>query len=404
MKKKLKNDRTVEKQEEVLQYQERREKRFSQRIKFEKIKPVLVLVFVPVFFTILFSAIYSNVYVQELPIAILDLDHSSTSRTIIQNFEKSTGFRVAYYVNTQEELKKDLLSEEIETGLIIPEGFEKEIKKKLSPSVLMLMDGTNIVIANNAYSYASTILGTISAGIELQYLQGGGIVQAEAESNLKTLTFADRILFDPQLGYFTFTFAGFLAIFIQQTFLSVMGPEFVEAKCKRESTGNNNLVTKLLRYTGLNVIGGLLCILAAHYFGHYPLHGNIYLILLLQIVFIAGLIPMLLLIASFLEDKATCAQFVMFMSIPTLLTSGYVWPVFNMPHGFLSVLKWIWPMYYYVLPIREVMLKGAGVSEISQYLVGGITFALVWLPISYLIFRMSGKVLKNKLVAQESCK
>jgi ABC-2 type transport system permease protein len=352
----------------------------------------------------IFSAVYSNVYVQEIPIAILDLDHSSTSRTIINNFEKSAGFRVAYYVNTQEDLKNDLTSGKIKTGLIIPEGFEKKIKDKQSPSALFLMDGTNIVIGNNAYSYASTILSTISAGIELQYLQGGGIIGAEAENDLKTLSFADRVLYDPQLGYFTFTFAGFLAVFIQQTFLSVMGPDFVEAKHKRRSMEKNNLITKLLSCIGLNFVGALLSILAAHFIGNYPLNGNIFLILLLQLIFIAGLIPMTLLITSFIEDKATCAQFVMFMSIPTLLTCGVVWPVFNMPPVFLNLVKSIWPMYYYVLPMREVMLKGAGLTDISQYLVGGVTFAAIWMPVSYLIYKISGKVLKNKSLPQEILK
>lgn len=397
MKKKREPSINVKEDEVVLPIKERKKmiKKGFLKANFEKIKHTLVLTVVPLIFTIVFAEVYSGVYVQDIPLAVLDLDHSTTSRYIIENFEKSAGFHVEYYVNTQEELKNDLLSGKIETGLIIPEGFGQEIKAKKSPSVLFLVDGTNIVIGNNAYSYASTILNTISAGIELQYLEGGGIVQAEAESDLKTLTFADRVLYEPKVSYFTFTFAGFLAIFVQQTFLSVMGPIFVEEKLKRRTIGGtkgkSTIITKLISYTALNFVGALLSIIAAHFVGGYPVKGSVLLILLLQVVFIAGLIPMTLLISSFIEDKASCAQFVMFMSIPTLLTSGVIWPVFNMPPGFMNLIKVIWPMHYYVLPIREVMLKGAGLLEIQQYLVGGLTFAIIWTPITYLLYRTSSK-------------
>jgi len=371
---------------------------------FEKIKHTLVLVVLPIVFTIVFAVIYSGVYVEDIPLAILDLDHSATSCNIIESFEKSAGFHVEYYVNTQEELKNDLLSDKIETGLIIPEGFGQEIKAKKSPSVLFLVDGTNIVIGNNASSYASTILSTINAGITMQYLEGGGIVQAEAESDLKTLTFADRVLYEPKASYLTFTFAGFLALFIQQTFMSVMGPTFVEEKLTRRKNDGiktkSTIIKKLIAYTALNFVGALLSILAARFVGGYPVKGSVLLILLLQAVFIAGLIPMTLLVSSFMEDKASCAQFVMFLSIPTLLTSGAIWPVFNMPPAFMDLTKCIWPMYYYVLPIREVMLKGAGLPQIWQYLVGGVTFAAIWTPITYLLFRKSCKGLQRKPVTQ----
>jgi ABC-2 type transport system permease protein len=393
---------TSEQKEDAVLLIPKRRKKVGAFLKanFEPIKYTLVLLAIPLIFTLVFSAVYSGVYVQEIPLAVLDLDHSATSRSLIENFEKSAGFRVAYYVNTQDELKNDLLSERIETGFIIPDGFGKEIKSKKSPSVLFLMDGTNIVIGNSAYSYASTILSTISAGVQLQYLEGGGIVGAEAESALKTLSFADRVLYEPKASYFTFTFAGFLAIFIQQTFMSVMGPIFVEEKLTRRamgaSKGKNSLLTKLISYTALNFVGALLSVIAAHLVGGYPVKGSVLLMLLLQAVFIAGLLPMTLLIASFNGDKASCAQFVMFMSIPTLLTSGVIWPVFNMPPFLLNFIKCIWPMYYYVLPIREVMLKGAGLPEIWKYLVGGLMFAAIWTPITYLLYRKSCQVPKSE--------
>lgn len=377
---------------------------FATKDHFEKVKQLLVLVIIPVAFTLIFSKVYSNVYVQEIPLAVLDLDNTSTSRAIIREFEKSAGFHVNYFVNTQKELNNDLLAEKIDAGLVIPDGFEKKIKKKESPSVLFLMDGSNIVIGNNAYSYASTILNTISAGIELQYLQGGGIVEAEAEGDLKTLTFADRVLYDPHMGYFTFMFAGFLAIFIQQTFLSVMGPVFVEEKlnrCKMASQNRKSTIIKQLMFCiGLNFVGALLSIVAAHFVGGYPIRGSVSILLLLQLVFMLGLIPMTLLIASFMEDKASCAQFVMCLSIPTILTSGAIWPVFNMPSNLLAIIKLIWPMYYYVLPAREVMLKGAGLPEVHQYIAGGITFALIWIPISIFLFwtRCEKRNLSSKFV------
>ena len=82
----------------------------------------------------------------------------------------------------------------------------------------------------------------------------------------------------------------------------------------------------------------------------------------------------------------------MLLSIPTFMTSGYIWPTFVMPPGFAAVVNAVWPLHYFALPMREVMLKGAGLGEVAHYVAGGLIFAAVWFPVALLSFKIKALI------------
>lgn len=348
-----------------------------------RIKNILVVTLIPIVFTLIFGAVYSHVYVENIPMAVLDLDHSTLSRTVVESFDESTGFSLTDQVQTQEQLDQLLLTGKVKAGLILPAHFGQDVTDKKSPSALVLMDGTNIVIGNNVYSYASTILSTLNVGVQMNMLEAGQMVPYMAEQNLTTLSFEDRMLYDPHLGYFLFTFAGFLGIFVQQTYLSVVAPGFIEERERRSS----RLWKDPVFYGVLSFIASMSCLLLAHYLFGYPLRGSLILTLACQAVLLFALTGVTLFLTTFFDDVAHCVQFLMFLSIPTLLTSGYVWPEFMMAPHFAPFVKAVWPLYYYVNPLRELQMRGGGLSDVSPYLIQGLIYAVVWMLIGIWAFR-----------------
>lgn len=57
-----------------------------------------------------------------------------------------------------------------------------------------------------------------------------------------------------------------------------------------------------------------------------------------------------------------------------------------MPAGFAPVMKAIWPLYYFYNPLKDLMLKGAGMDAIGHYVIGGTIFAAVWLVIGVFLY------------------
>lgn len=363
--------------------------------RLKRFKNILVLVAVPIIFTFIFGMVYSKVYVEKIPIAILDMDHTHISREVIKGFEKSRGFTIAYYADSYEELETIIKEKTAYSGLIIPNDFQKNLNDLQSPSVLLLVDESNIVIGNNALSYGNKILNTMNLKMQLNILEQKGMTPYIAEQSIKSLSFVERMLYDPQMNYMKYVFMGLLGIFIQQTFLGVVAPILIE---ERERLSRIRLTSKTNRSTLYRFMGRILAIMiltfvssafclyiARVWFGH-PLRGSILYTVLIQVIFLLDITAIALILASIFNNIAHCVQFLMLLSIPTLLTSGYVWPEFMMPKGFGVIIKMAWPLIYYVNPMRYLQIKGAGLDVLAPYILGGLIFALIWLPIGMLLY------------------
>jgi ABC-2 type transport system permease protein len=370
----------------------------------QKYKPLLILVLVPIGFTVLFGAAMSPVFVDEIPIAVLDLDESKASRELIDQFKASPVFQITKTAASAEEIKEGILTGAIKGGLILPEDFGKDIAGHKGTKALMLVDGSNFLIGNNLMLYANKIFTEKNSELQISFMKSEGMESYSTEQNVNTLSLADRTLYNPQLGYFYYLFPGLLGVFIQQTYLNVLSPVLLKEKDRLKrlpidrssrKISAKGMLPKIMYYAGLTFICSLSCILMAHWLFAYPIRGSLLLILLIQAVFLGGLSGMAFVLAAVFDDETHCTQFTMFLAIPTMLSCGYAWPVFMMAPGFADSMKMVWPLYYYSNPLKELLLKGSGLSAIDNYLFGGILFLAFWLPAGIWIYRNKIRTMKQ---------
>lgn len=381
----------------------------SAKGKLLKLRPYLILLFIPMLFTILFGEVMSPVYVENIPIAVFDMDQSTNSRIVVDSFYDCPVFRITENYDSYSEIKEHILSGDISGAVILPEGFGKALKKKTGTQAELLIDGSNFLISNNLQLYASTILATMNAGIQLNLLEAGGMVPYSAEQNVYTLNIADRALFNPEFGYFYYLFAGLLSIFVQQTFLAVTPTVLINEKLRlrglpagqRYGAGHSGTgisfgttAYKLGIYIMLNTISMISCLVIANRLFAYPIRGSLWYVVILHVIFLMCLFGIALILATFFNDTTHCLQFVMFMAVPSFLSCGFGWPEYMMAKGFAPAIKAVWPLYYYSNPMKDLMLKNAGWDVIGHYITGGLIFAAVWIPIGLLLFRK--KLMKEK--------
>lgn len=373
----------------------------------KNLKSIAIITLVPIFFTLMFGAVFSKTYVEDIPIAVLDLDQTTISRDIIEALEDSEGLQIAYYVSSLPEMEELLLQRKIYGGLVLPDGFGLELRRAQSPNALFLIDYSNILIGNNMQAYAGAVFNTLNAGLSIGILEAGQIVPYVAEQSVTTLTFTERILYDPRLSYFLYMYAIILAVVVQQTYLTVVAPLFVEEKLRLrnlqkspDSAGGFEQGKKIeLGKMGKNVLifalssfaGAFSSLALAHYIFGYPTEGSLLAAISLQALFLLNLTAMALVFAVFFEDATHCAQFILFLSIPAVLLCGYTWPEFMMEPWLAALLRKIWPLTYFINPLKDVHIKGAGFGEIYTYLRGGLLFAAVWVPLALIAFKKACK-------------
>ena len=89
----------------------------------------MLLVLLPLVLFLVLSLIYEKKIVTQLPVAIVDHDHSMVSRLLIQQIASTRSMRIEKYLNSIDEIKEEMLKGNIQGGFVIPKDAEKDIKK-----------------------------------------------------------------------------------------------------------------------------------------------------------------------------------------------------------------------------------------------------------------------------------
>ncbi|CAH2215037.1 ABC-2 type transport system permease protein [Tepidibacter aestuarii] len=350
---------------------------------FEQPKNIVILVLGPLFFTFLIGGVYMKDYLNDIPIVVLDMDNSSSSRMIVNEFENNDRYYVSSAVDSFEELKYAIDSKEAYMGIYIPRDFNKDIKKQKSSSVALIIDESNITIGNTALASASEILATINAGINIKILQAKGIDPKTSYDLAKIFNFESRVLYDAKYTYKGYVMPGIILVFVQQLFLSAFIPAIMDDK--------ENIFIKSIVYSIVGSLTYVLCALILKYVLHINFTGSFLYAFLYVTVFILTLVGPGMLIASIFKDKLKVTQFTMLLSMPTFLTAGYAWPVEQTPVVLSYIIKMIWPLIYAISPIRDILVKGTPVSIFTKDIICLILFGCIWAFIGYNLFKRTFK-------------
>ena len=369
------------------------------------LKPYLLVALIPLVFTIIFGAMFSPIYIRDIPIAVMDMDSSKNSVDVIRMLDESETLKIHQEYTSMEEIKDKILEGKICGAIVIPRGFGESIRAKTGAEATVLMDNANFMLGNNLTSAINTIFETVNAGIQIKYLEAGAQVPFEAKQNVYTLSLADRILYNPQLSYIYYMYPGFLAIFIQQTYLAALVPMLIEEKDRLKDMSNHHLAKELIKVkaglflrrilllTGLSLISTMICIKTAEALCGVPMRGNIVGILILQIFFTFSLTGLCILIAAVFEQVAHGAQFTMFLTIPTFLSCGYAWPYYLVDAKLTAIFKLTWPLQYFVNPLKDIMLK-AQVLELT-YILQMLAFGAVWMLIGVFFYKRKVAIIRE---------
>ena len=113
-----------------------------------------------------------------------------------------------------------------------------------------------------------------------------------------------------------------------------------------------------------------------------PLRGSLVWLALVTLLFLAGGLGWGVFISTLADTQQVAFQMALLSSmLPTLLLSGFVFPISSMPEA-LQWITHIVPARYFLVALRGIVLKGAG-PEVWGIQVGGlVVFAVVVLALA----------------------
>ncbi|SIN72316.1 ABC transporter permease [Chitinophaga niabensis] len=344
---------------------------------------LLTLLIAPLLYAFFYGSIYSYKTEEEVPIAVVDEDHTGLSRLMIQQIDNTQMVHVAAVTHLAA-AKESMLQGKVQGFLYIREGMEKKV---------LSLQQTNMVLAVNAARFlpSSDVMGTITqvgltvgAGVRLQYLQKKGMNTEASLQEVMPVKPDFRPLFNNRTDYGTFLLPGLLAMILQQTLLlGLAGGIAAERQrgtvmLQTSGTGESAASFSAWMNPGASLSSALwgkglfYFILFSCYafffltvnFGVLDLRllGNPWELGIVTALFLLSLIPMGIFIGLLFRSQLLCTQLMAFSTYPIFLITGYTWPIQQLPDA-LKIVSGILPITPFLSLYQGIVQQGAHISD-----------------------------------------
>lgn len=305
--------------------------------------------------------------VDEVPIAIIDDDRSAESRRLIAAIEGGDAFRIEARLDRAEEIEPLFRRGIVKGALIIPAGHAKSIARNEEAALQMLIDGADGTTARVVGAYA----GAIGQSRTFDLLSTRGDVSLPLEPRLRTW-------FNPNMESALFVVPGLVAVIL--SILAVLLSALTVAREWERGSMEQLFATpvdrlsivlgKVLPYVGLGLLQFMLVLTAGAWLFDVPIRGNFLLLLLGVVLFLVCVLGQGLLISMVTKSQQVAVQVGAISAIlPSLLLSGFLFPIENMPLP-LRGISHIVPARYLIVCLRGVLLQGRGFEQLWPQLFG----------------------------------
>ncbi len=288
---------------------------------------------------------------------LVDQDRTAASRELVEAWTASGYFRIVGRSQDPGELVRALDHGDAIVGLTIPVGFAADLDRS-EGTVQVLLDGSNSNLATVAQGYAEQILTT------------WGLTAAEIRVE-PPVELRHRAFFNPDLASRDYNVPAVIGAIITLICLLLTSLSIVR---EREIGTLEQLMVSPIRpielLVGKTIPFGLIGILdmalvtaLAVLFFKIPLVGSVGLLLLATVLYLLSALGAGLLISTISKTQQEAFMSTFLVLMPTLLLSGFMFPVRRMPK-FFQWVAYLNPLTHYLEIIRGIFLKGVGMEAL----------------------------------------
>lgn len=296
---------------------------------------------------------------KNIPLAVLDQDQSEFSRTMITHALESDIFVLYDYTNSAAEMEQWIDQGLAFAGIIIPSGLSADMVTGNAPQILLVYDGSALMVAAAAKTAMSEVILTMRGAYLKSFYEGKlGVVPDQALHNALPITLTYRNLYNPAKNFSNYLLLGMLVALVQIE-LSILGVE-------RSKMGKQSVLSLLLKCVILGTVGSLVLmgtLSILYLWFDLPYRGNLPAGLALTVLYSVCMVNFGVLVGQIISDRAFASQATAFIILPTSVLGGYTFPVLAMPE-FFQHLSTALPFTHYSDAMRCLCMKGADFSHV----------------------------------------
>lgn len=322
-------------------------------------RTMFILLGMPVVQIVIFGFALTN-EVKNSKIAVLDQSKDVATASLISEINSSRYFDVEENLHSYKEIETAFRKGKIKLAIVLPNHFGEDLQHMNKASVQLIADASDPNVANTLTNYASAVV--------MDY-------QNRVTNNEKlpyTINIETRMLYNPQLkGAYNFV-PGVMAMVL--LLVCTMMTAITIVREKEMGTMEIMLVSpmkpqlvvfaKAVPYLLLSTINIASILLLSVYALEVPINGSLALLVAESILFTLVSLSLGLLISSGAESQQT-AMFIslVVLFLPTVMLSGFMFPIENMPLPLRTVSNIVPAKWYYII-VKSVMIKGVGLAAV----------------------------------------
>ena len=320
-----------------------------------------------------------NLNLRGLDAAVADQANTAGSRALVMDMLATGVVRATHEATTPAEAMQLLQRGEISVGIVIPPDFERR-KANGAQVAQVLVDGSDTVVQ--------------SAAVQLAQVPVDPRARAATEPAATGGRISVVAFYNPQRRSAVNIVPGLIGVILTMTMVLFTAVAIV----RERERGNMELliatplsrselmVGKVLPYIVIGLLQATVVLALGIWVFDVPVRGSLLDVYLASILLIVANLTLGLLISTRAQTQFQSMQMTMFVFLPSILLSGFMFPFSGMP----QLVQWlaeVLPLTHFLRLIRGVMLRGAGLFELWPDVLALLTFTVVMMTLAISRFR-----------------
>jgi ABC-2 type transport system permease protein len=317
-------------------------------------RSLAVAVLMPVVMVLLYGAVI-DMEMRDLPVAVVDNDHSDRSRDFARAMESGGFIEIVDRLEHPSQVEPGFRRGRFLAALIIPRGYAATLAGGEPVAVQVLVDGSDASTAAMAANYLQAVVQRQALG-----------VRRETGAPPLPFTTRTRVWFNPELRSAHFVVPGLVALVLMM--ICAILTSIAITREKETGTLEQILTTpirpaqviigKVLPYVALGSLDAALILVIGRLVFQVPMNGSWWALTGYCLLFIVIALGVGLLISA----RASSLRVAMMAAVtatmlPTMILSGFLFPVSSMPAPLQFICRLL-PATHFLEVLRGVMLRG----------------------------------------------
>lgn len=295
--------------------------------------------------------------------AVVDRDHSGTSRELIAVLDNTPELSVNHYPDTFDEASALIDQGRASALVVIPEGFAADLGAGEPVQVQLVLDGSNVVVASEARAAAQGAIEALG--------QGTIIASANGQIAPEGIDLRQEALYNQALDSAPYEITSLLAFIVFEIVTLAAAMSIV--KEREIGTLEQVAITplrqvevilgKALSPMVIGLVNFFILFVVVRLFFDLPMRGSFLLLSLLSVVYLVSEVCVSLMISAISRTQQQAITIAFVWVILAITMSGYMVPISRLP-GVLRLAANALPLQHYIVIVRSVMIKGAGLAAL----------------------------------------